>query len=63
MEKQRNPKLIRSLLIAGALLIIFARLLDQWLLPTLKAGLDATGPFIWGFVLAYLLRFAVNPLQ
>lgn len=60
---RKNRGLLRILLAAGILLLLFSRFLDQCLLPALKAGLDATGPFIWGFVLAYLLRFAVNPLQ
>ncbi len=60
---RKNRGLLRILLAAGVLLLLFSRFLDQWLLPAFKAGLDATGPFIWGFVLAYLLRFAVNPLQ
>ena len=60
---RKNRGLLRILLAAGILLLLFSRFLDQWLLPALKAGLDATGPFIWGFVLAYLLSFAVNPLQ
>ena len=60
---RKNRGLLRILLAAGILLLLFSRFLDQWLLPAFKAGLDATGPFIWGFVLAYLLRFAVNPLQ
>lgn len=62
-NNRKNRGLLRILLAAGVLLLLFSRFLDQWLLPTFKAGLNATGPFIWGFVLAYLLRFAVNPLQ
>lgn len=62
-NNRKNRGLLRILLAAGVLLLLFSRFLDQWLLPAFKAGLDATGPFIWGFVLAYLLRFAVNPLQ
>lgn len=62
-NNRKNRGLLRILLAAGVLLLLFSRFLDQWLLPAFKAGLNATGPFIWGFVLAYLLRFAVNPLQ
>lgn len=63
MEQKKHRHLLKGLLLVGILLILFSRLLDQWLLPTFKAGLKATTPFIWGLVLAYLLRFAVNPLE
>ncbi len=57
-----SKKFFTSLFIVLALLLVLSRLLDQWLIPVLKAGLAAAVPFIIGVVLAYLLRFAVNPL-
>lgn len=58
-----SKKFFTSLFIVLALLLVLSRLLDQWLIPVLKAGLAAAVPFIIGLVLAYLLRFAINPLE
>ncbi len=58
-----SKKFFTSLFIVLALLLVLSRLLDQWLIPVLRAGLAAAVPFIIGLVLAYLLRFAVNPLE
>ena len=58
-----SKKFFTSLFIVLALLLVLSRLLDQWLIPVLKAGLSAAVPFIIGAVLAYLLRFAVAPLE
>ena len=60
MDKH-GKKWLSAAFIGGLILILFTRLLDNWLLPTVKAGLKAIGPFVLGFVIAYLLRFAVNP--
>ena len=62
MDKH-GKKWLSAAFIGGLILILFTRLLDNWLLPTVKAGLKAIGPFVLGFVIAYLLRFAVNPLE
>ena len=58
-----SKKFFTSLFIVLALLLVLSRLLDQWLIPVLRAGLAAAIPFIIGLVLAYLLRFAINPLE
>ena len=58
-----SKKFFTGLYIVLALLLVLSRLLDQWLIPVLKAGLAAAVPFLIGIVLAYLLRFAVNPLE
>lgn len=58
-----SKKFFTSLFIVLALLLVLSRLLDQWLIPVLRAGLAAAVPFIIGLVLAYLLRFAINPLE
>ena len=58
-----SKKFFTGLFIVLALLLVLSRLLDQWLIPVLKAGLAAAVPFLIGIVLAYLLRFAVNPLE
>ena len=62
MNKE-NKKLLTAIFIGALVLILFTRLLDNWLVPTFQAGIAAIGPFLLGFVIAYLLRFAVNPLQ
>ena len=59
----QNKKLLTAIFIGALVLILFTRLLDSWLVPTFKAGLSAIGPFLLGFVIAYLLRSAVNPLE
>ncbi|MBR3750219.1 MAG: AI-2E family transporter [Clostridia bacterium] len=62
MNKE-SKRLITVIFALAVALMLFSRLLDNWLVPTLQAGLAAIGPFLLGFVIAYLLRFAVNPLQ
>ncbi len=40
-----SKKFFTSLFIVLALLLVLSRLLDQWLIPVLKAGLSAAVPF------------------
>ncbi len=63
MDKKQQRKLFIYVFIAVVAVIILAKLIDQWLFPALKAGVSAIGPFLLGFVIAYLMRFAVNPLE
>lgn len=62
MNKQQK-KLFIYVFIGVIAVIILAKLIDQWLFPTIKAGVNAIGPFLLGFVVAYLMRFAVNPVE
>lgn len=51
-----------GLFIVLAATIVFAEMYKGWLGPALVAGFYALTSFFIGFVLAYLLRFIVNPL-
>lgn len=62
----QNPdakRFLKGLLIVLILAIVFRYLFEHWMVPTLLAGVSAAGPFIIGLVIAYLMRFAVNPLE
>lgn len=59
-EKRRNWW---GLLLVLCLAVVFFQLYTGWLQPVLLAGLYALTPFLIGGIIAYLLRFLVNPLE
>lgn len=66
MNKETNRgsfKFLSGLFVVAVLVMLVDRVLDGWLMPAVKAGFKAAVPFIIGVIIAYLLRFAVNPLQ
>lgn len=62
-QDQEAKRFLKGLLIVLMLAVIFKYLFEHWMVPTLLAGVSAAGPFIIGLVIAYLMRFAVNPLE
>lgn len=62
-QNRDSKRFLKGLLIVLILAIIFKYLFEHWMVPTLLAGVSAAGPFIIGLVIAYLMRFAVNPLE
>lgn len=62
-QNRDSKRFLKGLLIVLMIAVIFKYLFEHWMIPTLLAGVSAAGPFIIGLVIAYLMRFAVNPLE